>query len=291
MLGWIVQWKFPPAPTPLAGLEAPGVTVPKSTELSSMTMRCVTVSLFLNITWSPLAVGTGSGTYEALPFVPTIETVTTVGVFPGFVGVEDAESASQTGAYAREMSEGETRRGELGFGDGHGLGAAERAAVLNLFGRDAAPRVALRGRPPQHVEHITVHVHPVAHDAVFAGWRTRADRRERRGRRRRCDGVNRPPGQGGQARSQGPTLAKLEPAEPVDHQAIDKQYGQSVAPQAAMSILQLLTMSSSGRTPLIRVAPWNLVFSRRLQSRGLDRLRFQSAYGSHFTMLWPRSPR
>jgi hypothetical protein len=47
------------------------------------------VSLFLNITWSPLPVGTGSGTYEALPLVPTIETVTTVGVFPGFVGVED----------------------------------------------------------------------------------------------------------------------------------------------------------------------------------------------------------
>ncbi len=90
MLGWIVQWKFPPAPTPLAALEAPGERLPKSTELSSMTMRWVIVSLFLNITWSPLPVGTGSGTYEPLPFVPTIETVTTLGVvFPGLVGVED----------------------------------------------------------------------------------------------------------------------------------------------------------------------------------------------------------
>jgi len=90
MLGWIVQWKFPPAPTPLAVLEAPGERLPKSTELSSMTMRWVIVSLFLNITWSPLAVGTGSGTYEALPLVPTIETVMTLGVvFPGLVGVED----------------------------------------------------------------------------------------------------------------------------------------------------------------------------------------------------------
>jgi hypothetical protein len=90
MLGWIVQWKVPPVPTPLAVLEAPGERLPKSTELSSMTMRWVIVSLFLNITWSPLAVGTGSGTYERLPFVPTIETVTTLGVeVPGLVGVED----------------------------------------------------------------------------------------------------------------------------------------------------------------------------------------------------------
>jgi hypothetical protein len=50
-------------------------------------MRWVfTVSLFLNITWFPLVVGTGLGTYDPLPWVPTIETVTTL-VVPGVVVV------------------------------------------------------------------------------------------------------------------------------------------------------------------------------------------------------------
>ena len=101
MLGWIAQWKLPL--TNLAGVVAPGGTTPKSAELSSMTIWCVlTVSLFLNITWPPLATWTGSGTNEALPNRPTIETVVTAGVV-GVVGVDamllpplhaDAETAA-----------------------------------------------------------------------------------------------------------------------------------------------------------------------------------------------------
>lgn len=46
-----------------------------------------TGSLFLNITWFPLAVATGLGTNEPLPCVPTTETVTMLGV-EGAVGVD-----------------------------------------------------------------------------------------------------------------------------------------------------------------------------------------------------------
>jgi hypothetical protein len=102
MLGCVVQWKLPVA-TALAVLEAPGARFPKSTELSSITMRWATVSLFRNITCSPLAFGTGFGWYEALPLVPTIEMVIALGVLdPGPVGVSveppplhrDAETAA-----------------------------------------------------------------------------------------------------------------------------------------------------------------------------------------------------
>src|SRR5687767_7546538 len=89
MLGCVVQWNVPLL-TALAGLEAPGESVPKSADPLSMTMRCATVSLFRKITCSEAATGTGLGTYEPLPIVPTIETVTVAGVgllAPGLVGV------------------------------------------------------------------------------------------------------------------------------------------------------------------------------------------------------------
>ena len=54
-----------------------------------MTMRCVTVSLFLKTTASP-PVWTGSGTYDLFPLVATMATVTGAVVL-GDVGFGDAE--------------------------------------------------------------------------------------------------------------------------------------------------------------------------------------------------------
>ena len=58
---------------------------------------------------------------------------------------------------------------ELGSGD-HGRAVPEeREARLHLLRRDGLARVTRRRRPPQHVEHLAVHVHAVADDTVLAG--------------------------------------------------------------------------------------------------------------------------
>ena len=88
----MVQWKLPLL-NERAWLDAPGDSVPKSTEPSSMMTRWSSVSSFLNINCPPAATGTGLGLYDPLPSVPTMEIVNVVGlglgVGLGLAGVDD----------------------------------------------------------------------------------------------------------------------------------------------------------------------------------------------------------
>ena len=58
---WIVQWKLPAVPLNVADLLVPGSMLPKSTDPSSITTWCVVLSLFLNISVSPVFSCTGFG--------------------------------------------------------------------------------------------------------------------------------------------------------------------------------------------------------------------------------------
>jgi hypothetical protein len=82
---WITQWKLLLAPLSVAALLAPGAISPMSADPSSITMWCVTVSLFLKVTEPPWLTITGFGVNDWLPVEPMIDTVAALGV--EFVGV------------------------------------------------------------------------------------------------------------------------------------------------------------------------------------------------------------
>jgi len=103
------------------------------------------------------------------------------------VGHERRRHSIAVEAHTVEMRRREAGARELSARDDRRTLAEERQLCLHLLRWDRLTSITRRRRPPQDVEHLAVHVHPIADDPVLTRRQPGRHRRERRGRRGRQD--------------------------------------------------------------------------------------------------------